>query len=239
MGRMSEYPEVDFEPVHRPSRQRRRPRRIGRISAALALTALAAIAAIVVMSIFGLSPFPSSPPSATPVANQTSGTPVANQASATPGSAAAVDVPADNHIATQAKDWGVSDCLGRVVTLSDFLTKGASARWLLTRGTNDANKEMFSATIAAKEVASGLAGISNLYASPAGDGRCDAAYQTTVYLPESCSDAHERVFPRFLTRIDLGSEVADAFATVDGSARLFLLPAGASGCVAVKTEILY
>ena len=49
----------------------------------------------------------------------------------------------------------------------------------------------------------------------------------------------ETVFPSFSTPIELGSEFAQAFTTEAKTARLFLLPAGESGCVAVKSEIFY
>jgi hypothetical protein len=47
------------------------------------------------------------------------------------------------------------------------------------------------------------------------------------------------VFPAFYQRIEFGSDFVEAYATADGSGRLFLFPAGDAGCVAVKTETFY
>lgn len=148
-----------------------------------------------------------------------------------------IEVPEDNRIAKQAQDWGISTCLPRIATLSQFLTQGADTNWLLTRGSNDANRSLFTATIVAHEPASGLRGISSLYAAPV-EGGCNTAYESTIYIPQSCAEAHARLFPAFTTRIDVG-EIAEGYATADGSGRVFLLAANDGGCVAVKSEIGY
>jgi hypothetical protein len=148
-----------------------------------------------------------------------------------------VAVPDGNLIGKQAQDWGVSACLPRIVTLSQFLTQGADTNWLLTRSSEDADGSLFAATIVAHEPASGLRGISSFYAAPVGSG-CNTAYESTIYLQRSCADARANVFPAFTARIDAGP-IAEAYATPDGSGRLFLLPAGESGCVAVKSEVTY
>jgi hypothetical protein len=150
-----------------------------------------------------------------------------------------VTVPDDNAIGKQAQAWGVSQCLGGVVYLSSFLTNGMTANWLLTRGTEDAGDELFAATIVGEESATGLRGISNLYAAPVRGGGCNTAYETTLYIAAQCAQARDTIFPTFTTPIDLGSNMAQAFTTERGAGRLFLLPAGPAGCVAVKSEIFY
>jgi hypothetical protein len=149
-----------------------------------------------------------------------------------------VTVPADNAIGQQAQAWGVSQCLGGVSYLSGFLTAGMSANWLLTRGSVNADEELFAATIVGQETSSGLRGISNLYAAPVWGGGCNTAYESTIYIEAPCPQARDTVFPTFTTPIDLGSTVVDAFTTERGTGRLFLMPAG-PGCVAVKSEIFY
>ncbi len=149
-----------------------------------------------------------------------------------------VTVPADNAIGQQAQTWGVSQCLGGVSYLSGFLTAGMNANWLLTRGTGNADEELFAATIVGEETSSGLRGISNLYAAPVWGGGCDTAYESTIYIAAQCRQARDAVFPTFTTPLELGSTVVDAFTTESGTGRLFLMPAG-PGCVAVKSEIFY
>ena len=95
------------------------------------------------------------------------------------------------------------------------------------------------ASIAAQENTSGLVGISNVYAAPVRGAACNAAYQSTVFIPQPCQQAHQSVFGNFQTPINLGSTVVAAFANPSGSTRVFLLPAGSNGCVAVKTESFF
>ena len=118
-----------------------------------------------------------------------------------------VTVPEDNRIALQAQEWGISNCLARTVFLSEFLTQGATSRWLLTRGTNDADRELFAATIVGEENASGLRGISNLYAAPVRQGGMQLPpIESTLFLAANCAEMRETVFPAFSTPIELGSE---------------------------------
>ena len=147
-------------------------------------------------------------------------------------------IPDSNLVARQAQAWGVADCLGGITRLSEFLTANMDYTWLARRGEANANRELFSATIAAREQGSGIQGLSGLFAAPVGDGRCNAGYQTTMYFPEVCARVREVVFPTFSTRVEFGS-LAEAYATSDGGAMLYLLPAGPSGCVAVKSELFY
>ncbi len=150
-----------------------------------------------------------------------------------------VGVAVDNPIGQQAQQWGISACLGRIVTLSDSLTRDSDSRWLATRGRSDPNSELFAATIATKKEAAGLQEISNLHAAPVGNGHCNTAYSSTIYVAQPCQKTHAIVFPAYYQRIDFGSDFVEAYATADGSGRLFLFPAGDAGCVAVKTETFY
>jgi hypothetical protein len=151
---------------------------------------------------------------------------------------APVTVPASNQIARQAQQWGVADCLNSIARISEFLTTNMTYSWRAQRGTTDPNREIFGATIAAREQGSGLQGLSGLFAAPVGDGRCNAGYQTTVYVAETCARVRETVFPTFINPVEFG-DIAAAFTTADGTATLYLLPAGPSGCVAIKSELFY
>ncbi len=219
-GRTREAPAVEF----RAERRRTRARRsgwIGRLAAGLALLLLGGIGAVGILLYLQRGP-----------AAQEAG----------PGAAAAPASPpaisATNLVARQAQQWGVSDCLAQTAALSDFLTRNMDYSWLARRGDGDANRELFSATIAGRQQGSGIQGISGLFAAPVGEGRCNAGYQTTMYFPDTCPRTREVVFPTFSSRIEFGT-VAEAYATADGRATLYLLPAGPGGCVAVKAELFY
>jgi hypothetical protein len=214
-------PDIYFEPE---SRRKGRPGRTGRFIRNLTLIVIGgACAAAAVLFI-------------SPEARRALGmnTPAGEAAQTEP-----VTVPDDNLIGKQAQEWGVARCLGRVVFLSQFLTQGTTANWLLTRGQNNPDAELFSATIIAHEQATGLRGISNFHVAPVANGGCNTAYESTLYYAGTCAQTHERIFPAFTQPVELGSEVAQAFTMSDGTGRLFLMPAGETGCVAVKSEIFY
>jgi len=240
MSRRFEFPEFDdepeyesdYQPEYRPEyrpEHRRFSRRhsggVGGFSVAVALLAIGALAAFVGVLEYGQS-----------IPGMRRAPAVETALAMAPHGAAAV--PQDNPIGLRAKALGVDACLDRIVYLSRFLTQRTSSDWLLTHGPRDADRQLFSATIASQENATGLRGISNFYAAPVGGG-CDAAYQSTVYLPITCERAHESVFAAFVDRLDLGGDVAQAYAVRGGTARVYMLPAGENGCVAVKTEISY
>jgi hypothetical protein len=151
---------------------------------------------------------------------------------------AAVVVPKNNLVALQAQKWGVSQCLGGITQLSEFLTRNTDYTWLARRGDKDADSQMFSAIVAAREKTSGAQALSGLFATPARGGACNLAYQMTMFHPDTCARTRETVFPTFSTRIEFGA-VAEAYSTADGRATLYLLPAGPAGCVAIKSEVFY
>jgi hypothetical protein len=136
-------------------------------------------------------------------------------------------------------EMGVADCLPRIVALSDFLTRDADTQWLATGGPQDRNKELFVAAIATKQRDGGLKGISMLNAAPVGEGRCNTSYTSTTYFAQSCIVTHATAFRAFYNRINFGSDFVQAYANGDGSGRVFLIPAGEGGCVAVMTEAFY
>jgi hypothetical protein len=151
---------------------------------------------------------------------------------------APVAVPDGNLIGRQAKEWGVSDCLGPVVTVAEHLTRNTEYAFRLMAGQGNPDREMFSGTIAARAPSLGVSGLSSLYAAPIGGGRCNIAYQTTVYYNGPCVEAWEKNFSAFSEEVDIGKAAA-AFTTKQGNATLYLLPAGPAGCIAVKTESFY
>jgi hypothetical protein len=193
----------------------------GRLVAAAALVAIGALSATGVLLYMGEIP-------AGPFASDQPG-----------GEAGAPAViPEGNLVARQAQQWGVADCLAQTAAVLDFLTRNMEYSWLARRGETDANRALFSATIAGREQGSGIQGLSGFFAAPVGNGRCNAGYQTTMYFADTCVRTREIVFPTFSSRIEFGN-IAEAYATPGGQATVYLLPAGAAGCVAVKSELFY
>jgi hypothetical protein len=159
-------------------------------------------------------------------------------ATAASPAANAPSVPDNNFIARQAQQWGIAQCLGGIIDTSGFLTRNTDAFWKLSRGPTNPDREMFTATMVTRDRGTGVGGISGMFAAPAGTGACNTAYLSTLYFPEPCARTRESSFAVFNQKLDLGP-IAEAFATADGRATLYLLPAGETGCVVVKSEAFY
>jgi len=151
---------------------------------------------------------------------------------------APVAVPEENLIGKQAEAWGVANCLGGIATMADYLTRNTDYNFRLVRGESDANSQMVSGIVAIHERDLNLSGISGFHAAPIRGGGCNLAYQTTVYFGEPCAQAREKYYSAFSSQLDFG-QVAAAFTTPESPVSLYMIPAGASGCVAVRTESIY
>ena len=124
--------------------------------------------------------------------------------------------------------------------LSGFLTQGMAANWLLTRGTDNADEELFAATIVVEETSTGLRGVSSLYAAPVWRGGCNTAY-------EDDGRHRRRRARRRATRSSRPSplpSISGARSRTPSRTRQerrasSFMPAGSGACVAVKSEIFY
>ena len=212
--------------------RRDRSRRVRALALGLSLVGVFLIGGLVGAYFFGVEP---------PVESRSSGTSTAmsDAVQKVVAEAQQIQVPEDNPIARQAQTMGVSTCLARIVTLSEFLTGNTVYDYLAAGGTTDPDGELFTAAVAAKERPSGLAGISFLNAAPVAGGKCNTSYSSAIYFPQACNITHETLFKSFSKKLDFKADFVEAFSTANGSGMLFLLPAGAGGCVAVKSEILH
>lgn len=244
---------VDYSDADHDFAQRRRPRRKRstalRISLAAVLILLGGLATFAtifaVASITGYrfsflfgetrpSVAAEAPSTPSPVTDAATQDIAAAAASPTPPAM----VPADNPIGLQAQQWGVAGCLGSIVDISKYLTANTDASWRLARGTLDASQEMFGGTIIARDKTSGLQGVSTLFATPSGTGRCNAGYDLVVYFPEACEQTRTRNPAGFEAKLELGP-IAEVYSNASGRGAITLLPAGAAGCVMIRTEFFY
>lgn len=144
----------------------------------------------------------------------------------------------DNPIALQAQQWGITTCLANVIELARYLTANADASWRLLRGTTNVNQEMFAGSIIVRDKTTGLQNFSTMFATPVPGGRCDSGYEVVTYLPESCEQARARKPAGFETKLGLGP-LAEVYATANGRGSITLMPAGAAGCIMIRTEFFY
>jgi len=65
---------------------------------------------------------------------------------------------------------------------------------------------------------------------------CGASYQTVTYWPLTCGD----VATKYFSTVRVGPPLGKFIATLDagGNTRIFLMPAGAAGCITIKKELL-
>jgi hypothetical protein len=228
------YEDYEFQyPRRRRPRRRSWPGRILR-GTALVVTGGALVAAAVYL-------LPAIPTDRLRAVFATSSPAPTAQAPATPAPkpvAAPINVPDNSLIGKQAQAWGITACLAPLVSTADDLTHNTDYNYRLVRGQNDPDQEMLSGVIAAREPKTGVSGISSFYAQPTNAGRCDLAYQTTIYFDEPCPQALQHHFPQFTRQLNFG-QIASAYVTDDGRLSVYLLPAGKSGCLTVSTGSAY
>lgn len=151
--------------------------------------------------------------------------------------AKAPSAPKINGLAQAAANVGVTDCVGRIHQVTDFLTTGSKSGAFLFLAPTDANRHVISSSL---EVQSGGA---STYASasfaPYGFGACGALYETVSYWSSPCDEVGARIFPSFSKAGSLGGQ-GGTIAMLEGnpSVRVFLMPAG-QGCISIKKEMLY
>lgn len=76
--------------------------------------------------------------------------------------------------------------------------------------------------------------LTTLIVAPA--GTCSGLYQQVIYWPEPCPALKKRVFAAFRNERLLQSRVRQSEA--NPGLQLYLMPAGAAGCVSVKKELI-
>jgi hypothetical protein len=133
-----------------------------------------------------------------------------------------------------AAQAGVLSCAARIDQISKFLGTGneVSFLFLLPPPPRDQRLVTSAMEIDNKNVPSAYA--SAEFASSAQG--CGASYETVTYWPGKCEDVLAKAFPKIRQAPALGKSIA-ALDSGDNS-RIFLMPAGASGCITIKKELL-
>lgn len=131
---------------------------------------------------------------------------------------------------------GVLACAARVDQVAKFLTAGGTTDkfWLFlpARG-RDQHIVSTSIEVGNKEVP--VAYASADFAPGMTDG-CGAIYESVVYWPEKCPEVASKQFGGLRKGPNLGKFILSLDA--GGGARVFLMPAGTAGCIAIKKELL-
>jgi hypothetical protein len=144
-------------------------------------------------------------------------------------------MPSEPTAMTQAAaQAGVLSCAVRIDQVSKFLAtdNAVSFLFLLPPPPRDQRMVTTAMEVDHQNAAPAYAG-ADFAATAQG---CGASYETVTYWPLKCDD----VFTRFYSKVRQAPALGKSIATLDagGNARIFLMPAGAAGCITIKKELL-
>jgi hypothetical protein len=148
---------------------------------------------------------------------------------------AAPAMPAAPTAMTQAAGQaGVLTCAARIDQISKFLSTGSAASFLFLLPPAPRDQRLVAA---AMEIDSPDVQAAYASAEFAGSQQgCGASYETVTYWPLKCDE----VFAKNFSKIRIAPPLGKSIAALDtgGNSRIFLMPAGPSGCVTIKKELL-
>jgi hypothetical protein len=220
------------ESVNRVS-QRGRQYRFWVIAATLGAMAVGG-SLLVPADLFAQKP-PAKPATPAPAAAAPAPAAPAPAAPAQSAQSAQAAMPAAPSAMTQAAaQAGVLTCSGRVDQISKFLATGNVVSFLFLLPPAPRDQRMASA---AMEVDS--PDVQAAYASAefaASSQGCGASYETVTYWPAKCDD----VFAKNYSKVRMAPPLGKSIAALDtgGNSRIFLMPAGPSGCITIKKELV-
>ena len=164
--------------------------------------------------------------------------PAAQAASrATPQAAAQPATSGRPHPVTlAAAQQGVLSCSSRInqVVTSLGVTESSGGTWLLPPTQQD--QRLAPLALEVPTTLGGSAYISATFAPNQANG-CGASYDAVFYWPQSCDEVTKQSFVGLKAIGRLKKDIA----VLDGGAniKIFLMPAGAAGCVSIKRELVF
>jgi hypothetical protein len=142
-----------------------------------------------------------------------------------------------NPVTIAATQQGVLACSARINQVVNFLgfNENSGALLILPPSQQDQRVVGLAMELPYPSV-DNPAYVSATFASNPASG-CGASYDAVVYWPKNCDDVVKQDFATFKTSGRLKKNVV----VLDGGSQLraFLLPAGKSGCVSIKREVLF
>lgn len=145
--------------------------------------------------------------------------------------------PKINGLAQAAANAGVTDCVGRIHQIADFLTADSKSGAFLFLAPTDANRHILSSSFEIQ--ADGASTYASASFAPVGLRGCGALYETVSYWSSPCDEVGARVFPSFSKAGLLGGKSGTiSMLEKNPTMRVFLMPAG-QGCISIKKEMIY
>jgi hypothetical protein len=148
----------------------------------------------------------------------------------TPGSGA------PNPVTLAAAQQGVLSCSSRInqVVTALGVTESSGGTWLLPLTQQD--QRLAPLALEVPTTLGGSAYISATFAPNQANG-CGASYDAVFYWPKNCDELAKQSFVGLKNLGRLKNDIA----VLDGGAniRIFLMPAGSTGCVSIKRELVF
>ena len=163
-----------------------------------------------------------------------SGVALAAEPAAAPQPAEAAQPPAINAIAQAAVKGGILACAGRINQVSQFIIGNNPSGAFLFGAPAQPDQRLVSLSFEVQSGAEQVAYASASFAPNQANG-CGGEYEAVVYWPQSC----EVVALKQFAGAKKGQLLRKSIQVLEpqGSARIFLMPAG-SGCVSIKKEVV-
>lgn len=143
-----------------------------------------------------------------------------------------------NGVTRAAANAGVRTCLERIDQVSKFITSKTQSKFVMSLppADVDVDRQITSASFEVK-MPSKVVAYASMTAAPTTGGGCDALYETVVYWTNNCADVAKKGF----SNVKQVGVIQQHIRVLQGNTnfKIFLLPAGTQGCVAIKKEVLY
>jgi len=161
-------------------------------------------------------------------------TPAATQAAKTPAPVAPAPTGPLNAVAQAAQKAGISDCLGRINQVSNFLTAGSQQSGASLSVSPQAPNE-HTASIAFEIKSPQVLSYASADFAPLANG-CGGTYEAVTHWQNSCKDVASKGY----AQLKFIGVIQSSILVLEGGPqlRVFLMPAG-TGCVAIKKEVVY
>jgi hypothetical protein len=138
----------------------------------------------------------------------------------------------------RAKHLGVRACAGQVKRLVDFFSTGVEiGTQEFATIPKDQDEDLFSMSM--ERTTSTALSFTSVDVAPVLTGQCAFAYQTVSYWPYSCDTAATNVYSGMSVEGVLLRNIRVLKEQQASLVRVYLMPAGKDGCVAIKREIAF
>lgn len=176
---------------------------------------------VVLMLIFSLSSLTS------PVKAQTKNTTTPSKTQA--GQPAA---QAANNITQAAYNAGVRTCAGRINQVTNFLSAGVNAGYMLFLSKTNPDQQMTSVSM--EVPINNNTAYASVSVAPGQSNYCGGMYETIVYWPQNCAVVESKNFSSYKKAGALSKNIS---VRDGGAVKVFLMPAG-TGCISIKKEMV-